>query len=154
MFYPSRAAGMHNAARGMRNLLSSPWIELCYFVKPPTSSSQPKKNISNIPTFYGCGLTMTIGHNSWHGASPQFLCFINRWCILPINIGKGLEVSVLTHLLVLLLFSAWVLSSVFSRQDQTMLFLHLSHALCPYCVVSPQLQLSISKNVMPDQVNH
>lgn len=140
MFYLSRAAGMHNAARGMRNL-SSPWIELCYFVKPPTSSSQPKKNISNIPTFYGCGLTMTIGHNSWHGASPQFLCFINRWCILPINIGKGLEVPVLTHLLVLFLFSAWVLSSIFPTRPVNVIFTSVPCSVPLLCRISPATAL-------------
>ena len=97
--------------------------------------------------------------HSWHRASPQFLCFINRSCILPINFGKGREVPVLTenpllsHLLVLFLFSAWVLSSVFSWQDQSVIFLNLSHAPCPYCVISPQLQVFGFGNVTPNQDN-
>lgn len=97
---------------------------------------------------------------SWHRASPQLLCFINRWCTLPINIGKALEAPVLTqnpllsYLSVSFLFSAWVPSSLFSCQDQWVLFLNLSHALCPYCVVAPQLQLFAFENVTPNQDNH
>lgn len=98
--------------------------------------------------------------HSWHRASPWFLCFINRWCILPINIGKGLKVPVLTqnpllsYLLVSFLFSAWVMSSVFSWQDQSVLFLNPSHALCPYCVICPQLQLFVFENITPNRDNH
>lgn len=96
MFHLSSAAELHDASREKWNLSSSRSVELCYFVKLLTwpSSSPPMKKFINIPPLQGyiCKLVAFLALS----LSPLW-CFINRWCILPINFRKGLEVPVLTQ---------------------------------------------------------